>query len=277
MKISRIENTISSMSFTTAYHHWKLITRTVFLVMVIVDDFICRAHHVDYFSMEGLHTSFFAMAIWVLFMMEMVLRLLPSKLESKGCQKQFQSMYKPGQGKPVAGTAKSGRKITALVWILINLPFALLYYLGVFSQSELMILSMIYSVCDMICILYFCPFQTWIMKNRCCTNCYIYNWDYAMMFTPLILVRTWFSWSLIGMALFVVLVWEYRLWRFPERFSAETNLNLSCANCTEKLCKSKKQLQGFIVRLEKDFRIKDIRKQIGIDNRFDRDEEQPCD
>ena len=170
MKVSRIENTISSMSFTTAYHHWKLITRTVFLVMVIVDDFICRAHHVDYFSMDGLHTSFFAMAIWVLFMMEMVLRLLPSKLESGGCQKQFQSMYKPGHGKPVAGTAKSGRKI----------------------------LAMVYSVCDMICILYFCPFQTWIMKNRCCTNCYIYNWDYAMMFTPLILVRTWFSWSLIG-------------------------------------------------------------------------------
>lgn len=182
MKVSRIENTISSMSFTTAYHHWKLITRTVFLVMVIVNDFICRAHHVDYFSMEGLHTSFFAMAIWVLFMMEMVLRLLPSKLESKGCQKQFQSMYKPGQGRPVAGTAKSGRKITALVWILINLPFALLYYLGIFSQSELMILAMVYSVCDMICILYFCPFQTWIMKNRCCTNCYIYNWDYAMMY-----------------------------------------------------------------------------------------------
>ena len=246
MKVSRMENMISNMSFTTAYHHLKLITRTVFLVMVIADHFICRAHNVDYFSTDGLHTSFFAMAIWVLFMMEMVLRLLPSKLESNGCQKQFQSMYKPGKGKPIAGTARSGRKITALVWILINLPFALLYYYGVLRQSGLMILAMVYAV-------------------------------YAMMFTPLILVRTWFSWSLIGMALFVVLVWEYRLWRFPERFSAETNLNLSCANCTEKLCKSKKQLQGFIVRLEKEYRIKDIRKQIGIDNRFDRDEEQPCD
>lgn len=272
MKVSRIERMISNMSFTSAYHHWKLITRIVFLAMVIVDHIICRTQNVDYFSMEGLHTSFFAMAIWVLSMMEMILRLLPSKLESHGCQKQFQSMYKPGNGSPVAGTARKGRKLTTLVWIMINFPFALLYWNGKLSQSGLMILAMVYSICDMICILYFCPFQTWIMKNRCCTNCYIYNWDYAMMFTPLILVRTWFSWSLIGMALIVVLVWEYRLWRFPERFSAESNLSLSCANCTEKLCKSKKQLQGFIIRLERDYRIKDIRKQIGIDNRFDCDE-----
>ncbi len=270
--VSRIERRISSLSFTSAYHHWKLITRSVFLMMVIVDHFICRAHGVDYFSMEGLHTSFFSMAIWVLFMLEMILRLVPFKLESNGCQKQFRSMYKPGLGKPIAGTAKSGRKIAALVWVLINVPFAILYCTGIIRQSGLMILAMVYSVCDMICILYFCPFQTWIMKNRCCANCYIYNWDYAMMFTPLILVRSWFSWSLIGMALFVVLVWEFRLFRYPERFSATTNLNLACANCTEKLCKSKKQLQHFIVKLEKEYRIKDIRKQIGIDNRFDRDE-----
>lgn len=256
MNVSRTEKMISSLSFTSAYHHWKLITRMVFFIMVIVDHFICRAQNVDYFSNQGLHHSLFAMAIWVLFMMEMVLRLLPSKLESNGCQKQFPSMYKPGQGRPIAGTAKSGRKLTALVWVLINIPFALLYYYGIIRQSGLMLLAMAYAVCDMICILYFCPFQTWIMKNRCCTNCYIYNWDFAMMFTPLILVRSWYSWSLIGMALFVVLVWEYRLLRFPERFSAETNLSLSCANCTEKLCKSKKQLHTFIIKLEKERRIK---------------------
>lgn len=270
--ISQVERYISNLSFTSAYHHWKLIMRSVFLVMVIVDHFICRAHGVDYFSMEGLHTSFFAMAIWVLFMMEMILRLSPSKLESGGCQKQFQSMYRPGQGKPIAGTAKSGRKLVALVWVLLNLPFLILFKTGIIGQSWLMIIAMIYAVCDMICILYFCPFQTWIMKNRCCTNCYIYNWDYAMMFTPLLFVGSWYSLSLAGLSILVLLVWEYRLFRYPERFSAATNLSLSCSNCTEKLCKSKKQLQNFIVLLEREYRIKDIRKQIGIDNRYDRDE-----
>lgn len=45
--ISRIEERISNLSFTSAYHHWKLITRSVFLVMVIVDHFICRANNCD--------------------------------------------------------------------------------------------------------------------------------------------------------------------------------------------------------------------------------------
>lgn len=109
-----------------------------------------------------------------------------------------------------------------------------------------MLLSLAYSVCDMICILFFCPFQTWFMKNKCCGSCRIYNWDYAMMFTPLIFVKGWYTWSILILAIGLLLNWELLVVKHPERFSESTNAALSCANCTEKLCSHKKQLQRFL-------------------------------
>jgi hypothetical protein len=44
------------------------------------------------------------------------------------------------------------------------------------------------------------------------------------------------------MALALLLRWEITFFRHPERFSKNTNGYISCANCTEKLCRHKKQL-----------------------------------
>ena len=49
-------------------------------------------------------------------------------------------------------------------------------------NCELRMLNIIYYF--VICILFYCPFQMWFLKNRCCVNCRIYNWDYAFLFTP---------------------------------------------------------------------------------------------
>ena len=43
----------------------------------------------------------------------------------------------------------------------------------------------------------------------------------------------------------ILLKWEITVWRYPERFSENTNEYLKCANCTEKLCAHKKQLISF--------------------------------
>ena len=119
-----------------------------------------------------------------------------------------------------------------------------------------MLIALAYSVCDMICILFFCPFQTWFMKNRCCATCRIYNWDFAMMFTPLLFVPHFYTWSLLGIALALLIEWEYLLHKYPERFSESTNQCLSCANCPEKLCHHKKQLQHFLRRNREYLRLK---------------------
>ena len=131
-------------------------------------------------------------------------------------------------------------------WIALNAVFGILYYAHLIDEGVLLLLSLFYSVCDVICILFFCPFQTWFMKNKCCATCRIYNWDYAMMLTPLVFVRNVYTWSLLAMALCLLIKWEFLVKKHPERFSEKSNAALSCVNCTEKLCHHKTQLQHFL-------------------------------
>lgn len=56
---------------------------------------------------------------------------------------------------------------------------------------------------------------------------------------PLAFAVHWFSWSLLGMGLVVLLVWEVRYRRHPERFWAGSNKLLQCAHCREQLCRYK--------------------------------------
>ena len=183
--------------------------------------------------------------IWIVFATEMVCRFFPSKLESKGCQKQFPANYEPqDEPRPLPDTRK-GTAAVFWTWIGLNALIALGFFLGLYDSGVLVLIALFYSVCDMICILFFCPFQTWFMKNKCCANCRIYNWDYAMMFTPFLLVPHWFTWSLLALALTLLASWELRFRRHPERFFEATNKKLSCSNCPEHLCHHKKQLHLF--------------------------------
>ena len=186
--------------------------------------------------------------IWLVFAVEMLLRFFPSSLESMGCQKQFARNYKPtgAETQSVVAQSRKSTLAVATAWFALNGTIGVLYYTKVIDAGILLLISLAYSVCDMICILFFCPFQTWCMKNRCCTTCRIYNWDFAMMFTPLIFVRNWYAGTLVGLSLLLLLQWELCLRRHPERFSVRTNQCLNCANCEEKLCHHKKQLQRFL-------------------------------
>lgn len=189
--------------------------------------------------------------IWIIYAAEMLARFFPSRLESAGCQKQFKQNYMP------AASATNGNRndakpqswkttfaVTA-AWTALNAFIGALYCTGIIDAGALVLVSLAYGVCDMICILFFCPFQTWFMKNRCCASCRIYNWDFAMMFTPFIFIPGKYTWSLLALSLLLLLRWEITFRRYPERFSPETNDFLSCANCKEKLCRHKKQLHTF--------------------------------
>ena len=96
-------------------------------------------------------------------------------------------------------------------------------------------ISIFFYVCDLICVLVWCPFRL-IMKNKCCTTCRIFNWDHLMMFSPLIFCGGFFSISLVVIAFLAFLIWELSIILYPERFSEMTNVALRCSNCTDKLC-----------------------------------------
>lgn len=186
--------------------------------------------------------------IWVVFVVEMLFRFFPSRLESPGCQKQFARNYIKTGRTDIVMQDNHATVLVALTWIMFNGVIGLLKMSDILDDGFMILLSCAYSICDMICILFFCPFQTWFLKNKCCGTCRIYNWDYAMMFTPLFFVKSAFSWSLLILAVALLLRWEVAVYKYPERFSENTNEYLHCQNCTEKLCTHKKQLKTLWVK-----------------------------
>lgn len=236
------------MSKTMNLHYLKLFYRSILFLAAVVLYIMNRIRQTGtpFGGMEKNHMIL--NIIWLVYVVEMILRFFPSKMESMGCQKQFAKNYKPVTSEITKVKVQSGIRTAAVAfaWLLLNGCIGGLYFAGIIDAGILLLISLAYSVCDMICILFFCPFQTWFMKNRCCTTCRIYNWDFAMMFTPLIFVKNMYAWSLVALSLALLVKWEVLLRLYPERFTDQTNASLRCAMCTEKLCQHKTQLQHFI-------------------------------
>ena len=239
--------TKKKLSKIYALHYFKLVARSALFILCLIFYILGRA---EVLTEKGILPAI----VWVFFFMGMLLRFFPSRLESAGCQKQFARNYEPVTGASVEEANSWKKTATVLLsWILLNAVIGVLYFVGIFDRGILILIALFYSICDIICILFFCPFQTWFMKNRCCTTCRIYNWDFAMMFTPLIFIPHWYTYSLLGAALLLLLIWEITYRIHPERFSPSTNKCLDCSRCEEKLCSHKKQLQGFIKKYKTKF------------------------
>ena len=233
------------LSLISTMHYIKLVYRSCLLLAAVAVYVVSRVR-TGSGTMESLtRYPLVLAAIWVVFAVEMVLRFFPSKFESMGCQKQFGKNYDPvPEGEtPPRGQGSRGVAAVAASWIALNGAIGALYFTHVIDAGILLLISLTFSVCDMICILFFCPFQTWFMKNKCCTTCRIYNWDYPMMFTPLIFLPGIFTWSLVGLALALLAKWEIAYHAHPERFYETANQSLACRNCREKLCHHKKALR----------------------------------
>lgn len=181
--------------------------------------------------------------LWVVWVIDMLYQLFPVKEHIPlGSQKLFKQHFKPLKEKInsealrdyVISTTKAAYKVFVL-WSLLVIVLGVLYFFKVLSASHLFLISVAFYVCDLICVLIWCPFRL-IMKNRCCTTCRIFNWDHLMMFTPMLFVNSFYSVSLLVMAFAVWVLWEICVMMYPERFWENTNAALKCSECTDKLC-----------------------------------------
>ena len=244
------------ISIISKLNYLRLFYRSGLFLALLVYYILSRVYDIPFFDYTNIATLLVVGLITLSFVGEMIERFIPSKTSSMGSQKQHYRNYRPsGETEPEL----QSWKVTLLVfvsWVAFNAIFGTLYFLHIIDQGILMLLSLAYSISDMICILYFCPFQTWMMHNRCCTTCRIYNWDFAMMFTPLVFIIVTkeengyfvnpFALVLVLTALALLLKWEFTYHLHPERFSDKTNLSIRCENCQEKLCAHKKQLQKLL-------------------------------
>ncbi len=185
--------------------------------------------------------------LWLVWVIDMIIQLIPSKRYLPlGSLKQFNEFYKPirkllDKNELIKFIKKSwieSLKIS-FVWILIIAVVGILRFFSIIGMKELLLISVVFYVLDMTFVLFWCPFRVWILKNRCCTTCRIFNWDHMMMFSPLLFIPGFYSISLFSFSIAVLLVWEICFYNHPERFCEDTNEALKCNNCKDKLCGSK--------------------------------------
>ncbi len=181
--------------------------------------------------------------LWAIWVVDMFLQIVPIKNKVPvGSQKLFANHFRPIRDKInhealrsyIVATTKAAYKVFIL-WCLLIVGIGLLYYWGIIDKIALFMISVLFYVCDLICVLIWCPFRL-IMKNRCCTTCRIFNWDHLMMFSPLIFTNGFFTSSLLIMSVIAWLVWELCVMMYPERFWDHSNAALQCSECTDKLC-----------------------------------------
>lgn len=138
--------------------------------------------------------------------------------------------------------ANAGALKVATLWIACNGVIAVLFYARVIERSELLLLTLFYFMCDLVAVLAFCPFSRFIMHNKCCMTCRIYDWGAIMAYTPMFFVPCFFSWTLAGMSLVIFIKWEATYARRQELFFECTCDALSCAKCAAPLCRIKRSL-----------------------------------
>ena len=231
------------MSETRKRYFLRLIGR---IAVLIACGILCVAAPQLFDILEG--RNFFAglnplHLLWVIWVLDMLVQLLPIRHHVPlGSQKLFRFRFKPLREKInrdalrhyIRHTTRYAYKVM-LLWIALIAAIGVLYYNGVLNDVALFMITVIFYVCDLICVLIWCPFRL-LMKTRCCTTCRIFNWDHLMMFTPMIYLRGFYPRSLLILSIAVWMLWEMCILIHPERFWEQTNTALLCSNCTDKLC-----------------------------------------
>lgn len=183
--------------------------------------------------------------LWLYFMIIMIMHIFPTEKLTMALRKAEKEKYVKQENYSETELLKFVQKqnvrawVVMLVWLFFNAIFGALHLAGVMDNADLLMLTVFYFLCDYICIIFYCPFQSFIMKNRCCVNCRIYDWGHFMMFTPMLFIRHFFSWSLFFTSCVVLIKWEIIYAKHPERFWHGSNKNLQCANCKDKICQIK--------------------------------------
>ena len=234
---------MKQMSPTRRNYMIRLVCRILIFVTCIVM-YLCDAKAFE--ILDGwnfFHTFNVFHVLWVVWVIDMFLQIVPIKNKvALGSQKLFKFRFKPSLemlriDKQKFEAVKSYVLSTtaAAYKVMLIASIGIFYFQEVIDKDILLLISVCFYVCDLICVLIWCPFRL-IMKNKCCTTCRIFNWDHLMMFSPLVFVGGFYALSLFGLSVLAFAVWEICVLVYPERFCEMANSALKCSECTDKLC-----------------------------------------
>ena len=229
--------------FRTIYIR-RLIRRSIIFVLTILlyifrpDDFIVAKSFNFFTTISPLHI------LWIIWMVDMILQLCKvPKYWPLGSQKFWRNRYLPDlTGLDRTLLKKYSKQVNkdiiavAITWILLTAIIDILYFTHTISYQIVILCTTAFYVCDLICVVIWCPFRALFMHNKCCTTCRIFDWDHAMMFLPLLAIPGVWTYTLLGLSIVILIVWEIACTVHPERFHEITNCALRCSNCKDRLC-----------------------------------------
>lgn len=132
----------------------------------------------------------------------------------------------------------SGAMRSAIYWIFLVLTMWLWRKADMLSDMWIFIIVIFFIFMDEFCATVWCPFQA-IIGNKCCNTCRINNWGYLMAFSPMILIPSFWTYSILFLSILAIIQWEYLYHKHPERFFELYNASLMCKNCTKR-CKRRR-------------------------------------
>lgn len=219
----------------------------LFLLSCAIGIYIVYPNYFDILTGFNFFEKFNVLHVfYVIWVADIMMQLMPMTGQfSIGSLKQFphfmQSVRDNLVNKKTMSIKQTKSNVGALfilfIWILLSVGIGLLRYFDIIGNNTIFLICTIFYVCDLICVLFFCPFQKWFMKNKCCATCRIFNWDHMMMFSCFIFVPGFYGWSLVLLSLTSMFMWELNYLAHPERFFEETNATLKCKNCKDKMCR----------------------------------------
>lgn len=183
---------------------------------------------------------------WFILMLELIAAFIPKLNTYIACGKVFRIYYKHADHS--AEMLKIDRRkanmralIVALIWIIILVTIGVLKSNNFIDDKFIIFISLFFFLSDQICINIWCPFKVFILKNKCCSTCRIFNWGHIMMFSPLFFILSFWTLSLAALSLAIFIYWEVVCFLHPERFSEISNIALRCDSCNTK-CKWGKRI-----------------------------------
>lgn len=166
----------------------------------------------------------------------MAITFFPRIAPGATCGRVYESHYLPAHYDPVRlvkRTRRANRRLwgVLVLWLLCITGLGVALRLKLIERAHLVFASVTCSLLDQLFVNIWCPLQKWFMKNKCCTTCRIYSWGFTMMFSPLLFILSFWTYSLIVLSAVILVRWEIAYARHPERFSEISNKTLRCSRC----------------------------------------------
>ena len=218
----------------------KFCLSLVFALFIIVLSLSSKALYLSIYH-------YLIMFIFVVFFVDEMIIIIPNLNTRKITNKTYKSNYiHKNYDQEALNHLVFKNNIRALLVFLVYFGslavFGYLYLTIDFLDSRFIIIVFaLINLGDYTSILIWCPFREIFLKNSCCTNCRISNWDRLMKFYILLFIPSFFTIALFILSLIIFIYWEIIHFLHPERFYSLSNDFLSCKRCDTYKCNQTKR------------------------------------